>query len=105
LPEAEHELTEAVSLVPVDSGARLTLAQVLEAEGKHREAAAELETSLKLKNTVAAHLILARVYLSLAQPAQARDQGRAALELDPTNQEAVQLVKRIPVNAASRKTP
>ena len=105
LPEAEHELTEAVSLVPEDGGARLTLAQVLEAEGKHHEAAGELQTSLKLQNTVAAHLLLARVYLSLAQPEKARDQGRAALALDPTNQEAEQLVKRISVNAASRKTP
>jgi len=105
-PEAEHELAEAVSLVPGDSEARLALAQVLEAEGKHGEAAAELEKSLQLKNSFAAHLSLARVYLSLNQPDLAREQGQAALQLDPGNQEAEQLIDRIrAATADSRKTP
>jgi len=82
------------------------LAQVLETEGKHQEAAAELEASLKLKNTVEAHLSLAHVYLSLNQPALARMQGQAALDLDPGNHEAEQLIQQTPAGAAtSRKTP
>jgi tetratricopeptide (TPR) repeat protein len=82
------------------------LAQTLEAEGKHQEAAAELQASLKLKDTVEAHLSLARVYLSLNQPALARSQGQASLDLDPRNREAEQLVEQIHGGAAApRKTP
>jgi tetratricopeptide (TPR) repeat protein len=103
LPEAEHELTEAVSLLPGSSEAHLALAQVMEAKGRHREAAAELETSLKLKNSLVARLCLARVYLSLGQPEAARDQSQAALSLDPGNPEAQQLVDQIRARAAPLK--
>jgi uncharacterized protein HemY len=93
-------------LTPADPQGHLLLAQVLETEGKHQEAAAELEASLKLKNTVEAHLALGHVYLSLNQPALARTQGQAALDLDPGNHEAEQLIQQTPVGAAtSRKTP
>jgi tetratricopeptide (TPR) repeat protein len=104
--EAEGEFSEVVSLTPNDPEGYLLLAETLETEGKHQEAAAELEASLKLKNTVEAHISLARVYLSLNQPALARVQGQAALELDPGNQEAEQLIQQTPGAAAtSRKTP
>jgi len=104
--EAERELAEAVSLLPQDSAAHLTLAEAYEAQGRHREAATELETSLKLNNTVAAHLMLARVYLLLDQPQAARDHSQAALSMDPNNHEAQALMNAIP-NAApgERKTP
>jgi tetratricopeptide (TPR) repeat protein len=104
--EAEREISEAVSWAPADPQGHVLLAQTLEAEGKHQEAAAELQASLKLKDTVEAHLSLARVYLSLNQPALARSQGQAALDLDPRNREAEQLVEQIHGGAAApRKTP
>jgi Tfp pilus assembly protein PilF len=104
--EAERELREVVSLTPADPQAHLLLAQALEAESRHHEASAELEASLKLKNSVEAHLTLAHVYLSLNQPALARLQGQAALDLDPGNHEAQQLVEQGHAGAAtSRKTP
>lgn len=105
LPEAERELAEAAGLVPGDSETHLTLAQVLEAEGKHREAAAELENCLQLKNSAAAHLTLARVYLALQQPQRAREQGQAALALEPGNQEAERLLEQIAATPPPRKTP
>jgi tetratricopeptide (TPR) repeat protein len=105
LPEAERELAEAVALVPGDSEAHVSLAQVLEAEGKHREAAAELETSLQLKDSAAAHLVLARVYLALEQPQRAREQGQAVLALDPGNQEAEQLLEQMVASPPRRKSP
>ncbi|MBZ5542455.1 MAG: tetratricopeptide repeat protein [Acidobacteriia bacterium] len=104
--EAERELAEAVSLLPQDSEAHLILAEAYDAQGRHHEAAAELETSLKLSNTVAAHLILARVYLSLDQPQAARNHSQAVLSLDPNNHEAQALMKEIPDSApGERKTP
>jgi len=106
LAEAERELTEAISLVPGDNETRLLLAQVLEAEEKRHEAAAELETSLKLKDSVPAHLRLARVYLSLQLPELARGQSEDALKLDPGNHEALELLRQINgTRAVPRKTP
>jgi len=96
LNEAERELRETVTLLPGASDVHLALAQVCEAQGRRREAAAELETSLKLQNSVTAHLHLARVYLSLDQPEAARDHSWAALSLEPDNHEAQELMDQIP---------
>jgi tetratricopeptide (TPR) repeat protein len=103
-PEAEQELTEAASLLPRDSEAHLALAQVYAAQGRNR-AAAELEVSLKLKNTAITHLWLARVYLSLDQPEVADRHGRASLNLDPNNHEAQALMNQIskPAPAEGKK--
>jgi len=101
LREAEYELREALSLAPNDSEAHLTLAQVYQAAGRHQEAAAEIEHSLRLKDSVTARVLLARVYLSMDQPEAARAQGRAALALDPTNREAQMLMARIPQAASA----
>jgi Flp pilus assembly protein TadD/TolB-like protein len=104
--EAESEFAEVVSLSPAEPQAHILLAQALEGEGKHREAVSELQTSLQLKDTAEAHLSLAHVYLSMNQPALARLQGQAALDLDPGNQAAEQLMQQIHGGApASRKTP
>ena len=78
-PEAERKLTEALSLMPTSEEAHALLGQVLEAEGRHREAVTELETALGLKDSPGVRVALARVYLSLNEPVLARDQGRAAL--------------------------
>ncbi|HLY62226.1 MAG TPA: tetratricopeptide repeat protein [Terriglobia bacterium] len=101
--EAEREMAEAVSLVPDDNEAHMNLAQVLEAEGKHAEAARELETSLKLKDSVGAHILLARIYLTLNRADAARTHGEAALKLDPGNHEAAQLVQQIHERAAGAR--
>jgi len=104
--EAEHELQEVITLSPDDPQIHLLLAQALEAQGKHREAAAELQTSLKLRESAEAHVSLARVYLSLNQPDQALAHGQAALTLDPANQQAERLIEQIHAGTpAGRKTP
>jgi len=55
---------------------------------------------------VEVHLTLAHVYLSLNQPALAQLEGQAALDLDPGNHEAQQLIDQSRAGAAtSRKTP
>jgi len=95
LREAEPELTEAVSLLPRDHEAHLALAQLYEAQSRHREAERELQAALGLKDTVAVHLALARVYLVLNQPAAAREHSQAALRLDAGNREAEQLLNQI----------
>jgi Flp pilus assembly protein TadD len=94
--EAEREFAEAVLLKPQDSNAHMALAEAYEAQGRHREAASELETALRLRPSVPAHLLLARVYVSLKQAEAARDHVRAALSLEPTNDEARRLAAQIP---------
>ena len=104
--EAEHELKEVVSLSPEDSQVHILLAQALEAEGKHPEAVVELQTSLKLQDSVEAHVLLGRVYLSTNQPDLARAQAQAALNLDPGNIRADQLMQQIPAATPPvRKAP
>ncbi len=104
--EAERELAEVVALSPDDSQAHILLGQALEAEGKHQEAAGELQTSLKLRDTAEAHLSLAHIYLSLNQPELARVQGQAALNLDPGNPQVEQFLQQIHAETpAARKTP
>jgi Tfp pilus assembly protein PilF len=102
LAEAERELAEATSLVPGDSEAHLSLAQILEAEGKHQEAVGEFQAALKLQDSFVGHLGLARVYLSLNRREQARQEGEAALKLNPENREAQELVGHIPASAATK---
>lgn len=101
LTEAQRDLTEAVSLLPSSSEAHLVLGQVYEAEGKHEDAARELEASLRLDNNAMTQLWLARVYLSLHQPDVALEHGRAALVLDPGNHDAAQLVAAIQKRVAA----
>jgi tetratricopeptide (TPR) repeat protein len=94
-PEAEQDLAEAISLDPSNNEAHLLMAQVYEGEGRHQDAAAQLETALKLNNSVGAQLWLARIYLSLGQFPKAEEHSRAALALAPANHEAERLAREV----------
>lgn len=95
LPEAERELSEAVSLVPQSSEAHLLLAQAYEGLGKHGEAVAELKASLKLKDTANAHVWLGRVYLAMNRLLEARLEVQAALDREPGSADAERLMEKI----------
>jgi tetratricopeptide (TPR) repeat protein/TolB-like protein len=95
LAEAERELAEATSLIPGDSEAHLSLAEILEAESKPQEAVVEFQAALKLQDSFAGHLGLARAYLALNRRDQARQEGEAALKLNPDNREAQEVVGHI----------
>jgi tetratricopeptide (TPR) repeat protein len=102
LPEAERELAEVVVLLPRSADAHLALGQVYELEGRHQDAAAELETSLKFKETASGHVWLARVYLSLNRTQAALDQGEAALSLNPGDRYAESLMQQIRGRSAAQ---
>lgn len=95
LPEAEREFKESASLTPQDSDVHLDLGEVYELQGLHRQAADELENSLRIKPSAPAHVWLARVYLSLNRVDDARQQGQMALALDPENRYALNLIEQI----------
>jgi Tfp pilus assembly protein PilF len=99
--EAEHEFEEATSLAPGDRDARMSLAQVLEAQGKHLEAAGEYQIALKLQDTFAGRIGLARVYLSLGRSEEARQEVEAALKLEPGSREAQELIRQILAHASA----
>jgi tetratricopeptide (TPR) repeat protein len=103
LSEAEHEFEEATSLVPGDRSARMSLAQVLEAEGKHQEAAGEYQAVLKLQDSFAGRIGLAQVYLSLGRSEQARQEVEAALKLEPESREAQELIRQISSHPSTAK--
>ena len=103
LLEAERELGEAVSLLPEEGETHLALGQVYELENRHHDAATELETSLKLQDTAAGHVWLARVYLALNQVEAARNQGQLALSLDPGNRYAKNLIDQIRQRPADKR--
>ena len=91
---------------PDDPQAHILLAQALEGEGKHAEAAKELQNSLDLQDSAEIRLFLAHVFLSMNQPEQARLQVQSALNLEPSNKQAVQMMQQIPAGApAARTTP
>ncbi|HEX5413984.1 MAG TPA: tetratricopeptide repeat protein [Terriglobia bacterium] len=101
--EAERELTQAVVLLPQDSGAHQALGETYEREGKHALAAAELQTSLKQKDSSAGHLWLAKTYVSLEHLEPALKQAQAAQQLEPTDAEAKDLAERIQAQLSGRR--
>ncbi len=104
--EAERELTEASRIDPDNPTIHLELGQVLDAEGRHPEAVAELQNALSLDDTVDGHISLAHVYLSMNKTDLAQAQGEAALKLEPGNRQALQLMEQIRTRAgAAGKTP
>jgi Tfp pilus assembly protein PilF/TolB-like protein len=104
--EAEADLEEAVSLAPTNNEAHLLLARVYEAEGRRRDAATQLEISLRLDNSAAAQLWLAQIYLSQGLHDQALEHAQAALALEPSNSSAAQIVREIREQASdSRSKP
>lgn len=95
LSQAQRELTQAVLMLPENSKAHRALGELYEKEGKHTLAAAELGNSLQEKNSLPAHLWLARAYVSLDHLHPALRQAKTALQLDPSDSQAKHLVRQI----------
>jgi Tfp pilus assembly protein PilF len=99
LAETQQELVEAILLDPSSYRAHLLLAEVYRRRGRTEEAIAELKASLWSQETVAARLRLAELYLDQGRAEEARQQLRAALALDPANDAARALERRLPLSA------
>jgi Tfp pilus assembly protein PilF/TolB-like protein len=89
--EAEKEFREAVVLEPGNAAAHSGLARVLESNQDATGARNEARTSLKLKPSVEAYLVLARLDLSENKSAAAEQNVEHALALDPANAAAAAL--------------
>jgi tetratricopeptide (TPR) repeat protein len=93
--DAEHELSEAAKLDPDNPDIHVQLGKVLEAEGKHEQAVAEMQNALSLDDSAETHVSLAHVYLAMNRTDLALAQDQAALKLEPGNQQAQQLLNQI----------
>jgi tetratricopeptide (TPR) repeat protein len=91
LPEAEVQFQSALAADPNSAAAHAGLAQVREASGSPVEARDEAKTSLILKPSAAAYLVLARLDLADKNLAASADDVAHALALEPTNSAALAL--------------
>ena len=101
--EAEREFREAVILDPMNADAHAGLAHVLESSQDGKGARNEARVSIRLKPTVEAYLVLARLDLAENNPVAAQQDVDHALIIDPANALATSLKNDIAA-ALSRKT-
>ena len=86
--EAEREFQAAAAADPKSAAAHLGLAEVRERSGRPEEARTEAEASLRLKPSVPAYLLLARLGLQANQLGMAASEVSRALQLEPNNSAA-----------------
>ncbi len=92
LDEAQREFTEAAVVAPRDIAAHQGLAEIHRRRGRLDDAVRELRAALAIRDNAASHIALARVFIQKNLGAQARDELRLALKLEPTSAEARQLL-------------
>lgn len=93
--EAEREFREAVILDPANPDAHSGLARVLESSQDSKGARNEARVSIRLKPTVDAYLVLARLDLAENNPVAAQQDVDHALVIDPANPAATSLKQDI----------
>jgi len=103
--EAEKEFREAVLLDPGNAAAHTGVARVLEGNQDPTGARNEARASLKLKPSVEAYLVLARLDLSENKAAAAEQNVEHALALDPANNAAAALKHDIAAGLAAKPQP
>ncbi len=91
LPEAEQEFQLALGADAQSAPARLGLAQVREQSNDDAQARSEAQNSLRLQPSADAHALLARLDLKGNRLAEAGEEVKQALNLDPRNSAAIGL--------------
>ncbi len=103
LPEAEQEFQQALTADSASAPARLGLAQVREQSGDEAQARREAESSLRLQPGADVHVLLARLNLKANRLADAANEVKQALALDPKSTAALGL--RQALAARGQTTP
>jgi tetratricopeptide (TPR) repeat protein len=103
--EAEREFREAAGLDAGSVAALTGLAEVYDARGNGREARAQAEAALRVREWAAAYLVLARLDLrENRMEAAAQNAGRAA-QLEPGNAAAQDMKRAIAAKLAEKAQP
>jgi len=92
---AEKEFRAALAADPKNALAHRELADIYRRGGKLDEAVQELQTSLVLRDSATARVLLARIYLEQKKPQLARAEVEKALKLAPNYTEARQLLEHL----------
>jgi tetratricopeptide (TPR) repeat protein len=93
--EALTELRRVVYLSPYEAQAHLLIGRILLRTGRPQEAVDALKISIWSKDSAAARVALAEVYLKLQNPASARAELERALALDPASADAKRILGTI----------
>jgi tetratricopeptide (TPR) repeat protein len=101
--EAEREFQTAITLDNSNAAAHAGLAEVRERGGDEAAARSEAQTSIKIKPTSPAYVVLARIDLAASQPGAAATDIQQAIALDPSNTSAKTLQQTI--LARTQRTP
>jgi tetratricopeptide (TPR) repeat protein/TolB-like protein len=98
LDTAEKEFRAALAADPKNALAHRELADIYRRGGKLDEAVQELQTSLALRDSATARVMLARIYLEQKKPQLARVEVEKAVKLAPNYTEARQLLEHLEKN-------
>jgi tetratricopeptide (TPR) repeat protein/TolB-like protein len=105
LDDAQRAFTEALLMAPYDAAAHRGLAEVFQSEGRPEDALRELGEAVSNLNDAPTHIQMAQLLIEMNRPADARDQLRQALALDPSNAQARQLLEKVQGSAGTGGTP
>ncbi len=106
LDEAVEHYRKAIALDPGYAQARVNLASLLAFQGETEEAVKLYEEAIAIKpDAVAARISLARLLLENHRNEEAETQLKKVLETDPSNTDAISLLKSIQTGMTSSPTP
>jgi Tfp pilus assembly protein PilF len=92
---AESEFRAALASDAQSASAHNGLAEVYRRRGKLDDCVAELQASLKLRDSAAVHTTLARIYLEQKKVDLAKAEAQSALKLAPKYADAKELLDRL----------
>jgi len=95
LDNADKAFRSALAADTGNSAAHRGLAEVARRRGKLDDAVAELQTSLRSRDSAVTRTVLARIYLEQKKPDSARTELEKALKLAPNYTEAKQLLEHL----------
>ena len=103
--EAEEEFRHAAAIDASNPAPITALADVFDARGDVREARAQAETSLRLRESAEAYLVLSRLDLREERMDSAAQNVNRALQLEPNNPTARDLERTIAAKLAEKAQP
>ena len=98
--EALMELRNVVRIEPMNAEAYLLTGRIYQRRGELDLAVSQLKATLFWEpKQIDAHVLLGRIFLERGDRAQALAHARSAMQIDPTNQEAIALQRQLEVGA------
>ena len=99
--DALSELNRALMIEPMNAEAHLMIGRIYQRRGDLPRAVSSLKTALfwSDQKLIDAHILLGRIFLESGDRAQALAHARAAIQLDPNNQEAIALQRQVETGA------